>query len=388
MGDIYFSIDNILPLVWICVGVALAAMLWLLTFYRSRVSLKGETSKADADAGNELPAVSVVVYANDNAIALARMLPQVLEQDYPASVEVIVVNDGSVEEVTDVVNHLSVTHTNLYQTFVPDEAHNLSRKKLGISLGVKAAHNPYVVLTCAECEIGSAGWLRAMAGPFAKGKDVVLGFAYIAGLKGARNRFDEVLEGVKWLSAALRGNPYRGTGYNIGYSRKVFFDAKGFSRSLTFHYGDDDLFINQISTGDNCAVVLDGGSVLSVESHDPAKLFGELRLRHCFTARFLPKGTSRFFGFSSIMMWLWLAAVVVGIVFSLPNALPGCILLLSVPALWIQLGSVWRKSGARLGIELNPWLLPFVAMGRWTRTLRCKLMCGRASRRNYTWIQK
>lgn len=389
MDQIFFSAHNLLPAVWISAAVALLSLLWLVTVYRSRVSRPAKAAVRETDVPDEaFPAVSVIVYANDNALALARLLPVIFGQDYPAPFEVVVVNDGSVEDVTDVVNRLSLDHKNLYLTFVPDEAHNLSRKKLGISLGIKAARNPYVLLTDACCAIESTSWLRHMAAPFAQGKSVSLGYARIDGLNGAMNRYDEVAEGVKWLSAAIGGHPFRGAGFNLGYSRAMFFEAKGFSRSLTLHFGDDDVFVSQIARPDNTAVVLAAGSVVSVETDNPAKTLRELRLRHCFTARFLPKGASRFFGMSALMMWLWFASVVTGIVFSLPNALPSCLFIATIPCLWVPLAIAWRKSARALGVRLNPWCVPFVSMWRCMRTLRYRLLCGRASRRNYTWLQK
>lgn len=390
MDSIYFSLYNLQPVVWICAVVAVAAMLWLLSVYRGRVVSVSDAAAGDVDEPDDaaFPPVSIIVHANDNAGALGAFLPEIFRQDYPAPFEVIVVNDGSAEDVRDLVDRLSLQYRNLYQTFVPEQAHNLSRKKLGISLGIKAARNPYVILTCAECRVASDRWLRFMATPFAKGKDVSLGFARIDGLGGMKNRYDEAATAVKWLSEALAGKPYRGIGYNIGYSRALFFEAKGFSRSLTFHYGDDDLFINQIATGGNTGVVLDPGSVLAVEWHDPRRLLRDLRMRHCFTERFLPKGASRFFAFSTIMLWIWLGAVVTGIVFSLPNALPACFFAALVPALWIPLVKAWRNAGAVLGIGLPAWRLPFAMMGRWRRSLNYGLRCGRTSRRNYTWLQK
>jgi len=375
-----------MPEVWICAGVCVAAMTWLLWVYRRRVASPSRCVPDAEDAG-ALPPVSVIVYACDNARALASMLPGVLSQDYPSPMEVVVVNDGSSEDVTDVVNRLSLDHRNLYVTFIPDKAHNLSRKKLGISLGVKAARYPYVVLTCAECRIPSENWLSRMAAPFARGREVSLGFAGLEGLDGVMNRFDEALAGTVWLSAALAGKPYRGIGYNIGYKRSLFFDSKGFSRSLTLHHGDDDIFINEIADGANTGVALDAGAVLPVDDYNPRKALRDLRLRHCFTGRFLPKGSRRLFGFSTVMMWLWLASVVAGMVFSLPNALPSCVFAATIPILWIPLVKAWRATGKTLGIDLNPWTLPFAMMFRWWRNWRYKMSCGRTSRRNYTWLQ-
>lgn len=387
----YFSFYNILPVVWVCLGVALAAMMFLLTFYRRLTRLRA-SGKCTAVPDAELPGVSVIIYARDNASDLRAMLPDILSQDYPkGKMEVIVVNDGSVDEVTDVVNYLGCEHSNLYITFVPDEAHNLSRKKLSISLGIKAARKEVAVLTTAGCRVASARWLREMAAPFTPsegGKEVVLGWARITGLKQAMLRFDQAARGVTWISAALHGRPYRGTGFNIAYRRSLFFEAKGFSRSLNLHNGDDDIFINQITNPSNTAVVLSKESVVTVRSQRPRAAYRDLRLRHCFTARRLPKAPRRMMGAGTLAMWTWLAAVVAGCVFSLPNWYPACLFAATIPALWIPLTVNWVRTGRTLGLRLNPALLWWEMLWRWIPDLRCKIECGSKKRRNFTWHQK
>ena len=94
----YFSFYNILPAVWVCLAVAVAATLYLITFYRLYIRIR-PTVKPGADEvpDEELPPVSVIIYARDNAADLRRMLPEVLGQEYPeGKMEVIVVNDGGV----------------------------------------------------------------------------------------------------------------------------------------------------------------------------------------------------------------------------------------------------------------------------------------------------
>lgn len=387
----YFSFYNILPIVWVCMGVAAAAMAWLLTVYRLRTRIR-ETEPPEEIPPAALPAVSVIIYANDNAADLRRMLPVVLGQEYPeGKMEVIVVNDGSVDDVTDVVNYLGLQHKNLYITFVPPEAHNLSRKKLAVSLGIKAARNEVIVLTTAEAVPASRRWLRDMAFPFsAEGgaKDVVLGRAAVTGLRRPMLRFDQAFQNALWLSAALHGHPYRGTGFNLAYRRQLFFSAKGFSRSLNLHYGDDDLFVNQISTPDNTAAVLTPGSLVKVRFQRPRHAYRDLRLQHCFTARFLPKGPRRLMGVSTLAIWLWVAAVTVGCVFSLPNWFPACVFAATVPALWIPLTVNWLRTGHALGLRLSPVLLWWEMLWRWLPDYRRRLRCTSSRRRNYTWLQK
>lgn len=397
MAEIYFSIYNVPAVVWVCLGLAVVCGTLLLTVYRNHVlvcaryadRLDGADETGRTDAGAETrPGVSVIVYADDNASALASLLPRLFSQQYAGAFEVIVVNDGSSAEVADVVKNHLATHKNLYQTFVPVEARNLSRKKLGISLGVKAAHQPYVMITSARCSVLSDRWLRDMTAPFAGGKDVVLGFAGINGLTRLADRFDEVATAAEWLTSAIEGKPYRGIGFNLGYKRALFFDAKGFSRSLTLHNGDDDLFISQIATKQNCGVALTGNSRVEVSFHNPCKALRDMRLNHCFTARMLAAKGGRMFGIGTLLLWIWIAATVTGVVFSLPNALYACVLVGMVPAVSVPLSLAWSRTAKALGVKLPAFGVPWPMMWRWVRNLRYALLCGNKSRHNYTWSQK
>lgn len=393
MEEIYFSFDNIKISGWVFFAVAFVAAAWLLFLYRRRVLLVSKSAR-EAEAREEkmpqeLPPVSVLIYSNGNVDGLTRMLDQLASQDYPGKMEAVVVNDGTSGDMADVVTRFGLQHpeTDVYYTHVPDGARNLSRKKLCLSLAVKAARHDYVVLTTTDCTPASPRWLSLMMRPLTEGSDVALGFASIEGLKGVMNRYDEVATATTWLTSALRKHPYRGCGFNLAYRKQLFFDVKGFARTLTLHYGDDDLFINQITDSTNTAVVLDSDALVSAAFDNPQVAFRELRLRHCFTGRMLKGGSGArwFFRISNIMMWVWLAATVGGLVMTLPNALPGCFLVALIPGLWIPLVMAWRSAGKTLGVRLNATLLPFVMLFRWVRTCLWGIWSGLPSRKNHTW---
>ena len=406
----YISFDNILPIAWVAFGVAILAIAWLLTVYRSRLTLRRPAPAPDTDTegctdtdngidqesgtdkegdtgvpGLPMPPVSVIIYACDNSRRLAAMLPLVLGQRYNGDFDVIVVNDGSSEAVNDVIKLVSAEHSNLHQTFVPVEARNLSRKKLAVSLGIKAARHDNIILTTAACTPASDRWLELMARHFADGKEVVLGAAAISGLKSAMTRFDEVAAMTTWLSAAQKGHPYRGTGWNLGYTRRLFFDAKGFSHSLNLHGGDDDIFINAIATPANTATELSPGALMTVGSSRPAEEARETKLHHVFTSRYLPKGARRVMGFSTLMMWVWCAAVATMLVFTIPNLIGVAAAPLMAAALWIPLTIAWRRTGALLGVRLPAATLWLLMLWRWVPTLAARLQCNRADRANFTW---
>ncbi len=202
---------------------------------------------ADAD----YPAVSVIIYSAGDPVMLDRLITEVFAQDYPAEMEVIVVNDGKIAEIKDVVTRQQVRHRNLYVTFTPLEARNLSRRKLALTLGIKAARNEVVVLTDDCCLPASDWWLRLMMYPFAQpSTEMVVGHAAVEGdngFGGACRRFTMGADAVEYMSAVQSGRPYRATGHNLAYRRDLFFNNKGFSRSLNLHDGDDDIFVNEVA---------------------------------------------------------------------------------------------------------------------------------------------
>ena len=339
---------------------------------------------------SDLEPVSVVVYAQDEAERLAGLLPRLLSQSYPPGFEVIVVNEGASEATSDIVNQLALTHSNLYMTFTPDGARNLSRKKLALMLGIKAARNRVVVNTTAAARIDSDQWLLAMARNFSNPSvEVVLGYAYPVGTDngaGKRHRsFDYVAHAMTWLTAALGGHPYRGTEFNIAYTRNAFFRNKGFSKSLNLRYGDDDIFISEIANAGNTAVELSPESMVGVRMYNVKRECRDLARRHEFTGRFITKGPRRAVALGSWLMWLCIGCCIAAGIVALPNLVPAIIAFVIAVALLVAVTVNWHKTmkimhGRKLMLTI-PWLALTYPLRNAMRTLYCRMHKGR----NYTW---
>lgn len=393
--DMYFNLDfSVVSAVGL--GLMSLATIYILTFYvpRLRRAAKHRDNLERGsvmDEDSSLPGVSVIVHARENSHRLAASLPDLLAQQYPGPYEVIVVNDGGGDAVSDIVTRLSHSHANLRLTFVPENAHNLSRRKLSITLGVKASHYDYVVITSAECRVPSSRWLASMARHFAAGREVVLGTAVVKGDEGDLGfmaRLDETANALTWLGRAIARRPYRGTGYNLGYSRELFFAHKGFSRTLNLHEGDDDLFINEISNGDNTAVELSSDSILTVMTSRPERLYRELKLKRCFTGSRLPSAPRRVVTMGSVMLLLSLmVGVAVGIL-AWPNLVPALAALLLILLQWIVTLLAWRRGSRALETKLPVVKLIPGLMWMPVRNLRYKIASRRESYLNYTWNKK
>lgn len=138
----YISSDISDTALWLIAGAFVCAMmLFAIYFFRIRTVAvcrrRADSERPDKPDAEYLP-VSVVIFSQGDADTLEALLRQVLGQDYPAAFEIIVVNEGESADVRDTVAMLRSKHSNLYLTFTPEGVVNLSRKKLALTLGVKA----------------------------------------------------------------------------------------------------------------------------------------------------------------------------------------------------------------------------------------------------------
>lgn len=275
--------------------------------------------KDEVHFGRELPPLSVVICARNESENLRRNLPAILKQDYP-DFEVIVINDGSTDESEDLLSELEEEYPNLYHSFTPDSARYISRKKLALTLGIKASKYDWLVFTEADCTPVSDKWLRRIARNFTPSTDIVLGYSGYERGKGwlhKRGSFDSLFTSLRYLGFALAGKPYMGIGRNLAYRKELFFKVKGFSTHLNMQRGEDDLFINQIANENNTRVETSPDSVIRMQPVERYKDWKEEKVSYMATARFY-KGSQRWLlGLETATRLLFYVACLSGIVFGI-----------------------------------------------------------------------
>ena len=204
----------------------------------------------------DIKPVSVIICAKDEAENLEKFLPKVLNQNYP-DFELIVVNDGSVDDTGDVLKRFDNQYENLYVTTIPENTKLRQGKKLAVTIGLKAAKNEWILLTDADCVPVSENWISSMQANFTDKYDIVLAYGGYMEQKGFLNkliRFDSMFIAMQYFTFAIAGLPYMGVGRNLAYRKSVFFKNKGFASHLKLKSGDDDLFVNKIATKTNTAI--------------------------------------------------------------------------------------------------------------------------------------
>lgn len=297
----------------------LVQLLYYFCLY-NRIHLHNRAVKRNnVHFSQELPPISVIICAREESENLRRNLTAVLEQDYP-QFEVIVINDGDTDESEDYLTILEEKYPHLYHSFVPDSSRYISRKKLAITLGIKASKYDWLVFTEANCMPQSNQWLRLMARNFTSRTQVVLGYSGYERSKGwlhKRVAFDNLFTSMRYLGFALAGKPYMGIGRNLAYRKELFYQQKGFSAHLNLQRGDDDLFINHIATPDNTRVETDVNSIIRTQPVLRTKDWREEKISYTSTAR-LYHGAQRWLAgletFSRLMFYgCWITALVIGI---------------------------------------------------------------------------
>lgn len=200
--------------------------------------------------------VSIVIATKNDAHNLIKSLPALLSQQYNAY-EVVVVSDKSEDETEMLVKEFQQKHDNLKFVNLTSSITNIKGKKYPLALGIRLAKNNLILLTEPDCIPLSQYWLQNMAKKFVDKTQIVLGYSNYEkkpGLSNALIRFDTMHQAIQYFSYALAKIPYMGVMRNLAYTKELFLREKGFARQNHILYGEDDLFVNNVATGSNCAV--------------------------------------------------------------------------------------------------------------------------------------
>ena len=337
------------------------------------------------------PGISVVVYSRDEASSLEQLLESLFVQKYEGAMEIIIADDGCNDDTGNVVKRMMHKFGNMRITFVPDEARNLSRRKMALTLGIKSAKYDIVVLTCADAVISSDRWLASIASLFEPGIDVVVAPAipkklYGCGLVKIMRRLDMAMTTLTWMSAALYGMTYRGDCHNLALRKQIFFEHNGYSKTLNLHFGDDDLFVKEISNRKNVAVNVRREGLVKIDWRmTPKYMIRAESARRLFTTRKLGRGVRAFVSMLVWTTWLNFISVAISIAFYRYN---GYVLIGSLVALsanWVIV-SLWLSRSARFLRLRMPvvWLVPSL-MFRPILSANRRIRMLKTKSTNFTW---
>lgn len=348
-----------------CGILAWAVHLWAaLSYGKTSKLIKQQTAKTET--GTEPPApVSVVILAHNQAASLRRNLPAILEQDYE-QYEVIVVNNASTDETEDVLQALEFKYPHLHHTFTPSSARYISRKRLSITIGFKAARHDWVLLTEADCRPQTPYWIADMSKSFSPHTQMVLGYANYAAQNTRLSResvFFRLYHQMQYLPWAAHHQAYRGSLCNLAYRKSHFIAHRGFADDINLVSGAAELLVNRHSTADNTAVNLLPRTRIEQERITEKRLWKQERMYYMETRRHFKKTWAyRFlFNVKQTSPWLfylsWITAFGLTLVQSQwVLASIGFILLIGVMILKTVLFNRSSKALGEKGFYLALWI--------------------------------
>lgn len=207
----------------------------------------------------QLPPLSVIITAHNQAHDLERNLPAILEQDYP-DFEVIVVNSNSTDETEDLLKRMELKYPHLRHTFTPPSARYISLRQLALTLGFRAAVHEWVALTDADCAPVSALWLQHMAAATCQsGIDIVLGYANFPRgekLSGRRAHFQLLHNRIQALHYATKHGAYRYGGPNLIVRKSLFLQVRGFAEYNQLLNGAEEILVSRTGNSTNTNTVI------------------------------------------------------------------------------------------------------------------------------------
>jgi glycosyltransferase involved in cell wall biosynthesis len=202
--------------------------------------------------------VSIIVCAKDESCNLSKILPLLLEQNYP-EYEVIVVNDNSSDDSDEILKlaQNQYPHLQIRKLVANNVVHG---KSVVLGVGIKAAKYSRIIITDVSCR-PSANWLKSLSTGF--DSDIVTSYVrYVAADKFVR--IANCYESLFRLGYALNRRPYTASGENESFRKEQFF-AKGFNPLLRKPEQVERVFFNATMTKTNTSVVLSPEAIVESE---------------------------------------------------------------------------------------------------------------------------
>lgn len=243
-----------------------AYTIFVCVYYYRAIIKHSQTTENQPPPSDNPQGVSVVMVARDAANYLEKNLPAILSQQYP-SFEVIVINNASTDHTDEVLKQLQQQHTHLHTSYLPENNdRRMGRKKLALTLGVKAARYNTILFTEPDACPNTPHWISLMSAKMTHNIAVVAGSHSVQSPKKWLT-FCNLIASVQSLGAIIRKAPFTASLYNTAIRKEIFFQHKGFASVLNFRHGEI-LFFNRIMTGKNSTACTDSRAFVTTCSEN------------------------------------------------------------------------------------------------------------------------
>ena len=128
-------------------------------------------------------AISIIMTAHDQADELKENLPTFLSQAYEPGYEVIVVDEASTDDTSEVLKLYKQESPLLYTTFLPKSNTRSMRRKMAFNIGLKASKNEWVILNNVKNNPKVDNELQTIADALDDEAEITLGYFSKKGIR-------------------------------------------------------------------------------------------------------------------------------------------------------------------------------------------------------------
>lgn len=311
------------------------------------------------------PPLSIILTVHDQGYELERNLPLLLSQKYDADFEVIVVDESSTDNTDDVLTLLKNKYSNLYTTFIPDSCHYLSRRKLALTIGIKAAKNEWLILTDADCHPNSDKWLETISHHCNDNTDIILGYSNYEYPTNSFYRFERLLTSCRLLRKAQRGIAYRYEGSNLAIRKSVFMSHNGFVKNLKYLRGEYDFLVNEYALPGRTAVATEQETFMR-QNEPTKKTWTNNHLYYMETRKHLKRSASyrSLYNFDTTILYVNYILIVSAFIYSLVSSSILLTIATSVSFIitLVMRILIARRTALRFGEKLPGMLIPLMEL--------------------------
>lgn len=334
--------------------------------------------------------VSIIVPTRNDEERVEYIVSQLLRQHCEERFEVIVADQNSEDGTLDIVRRMEETHANLRHTSVPVSSRYVERRKLAVTLGIRAARGEWCIIVGADTDDVPQTWLSSYLSHLTSGRNFAIAYASYNS-EGQPRMSRAVLERVLQLSYTLhrynRGRVDTCPHSNWAVRKEWFISERGFADSLTLPFGEEAIFAATHVRAVSTALIFSTETKLKAECPSASELT-TLRICRKEVRRHLPPHVRLFtrtqFAASvftyllaaAIALYAWLRAANIPSAtdaYLHTSAVPDAAALLLaltaliLPPLWLRhtykkLGEPHRAAYLYLYEPLRPWFVATTAL--------------------------
>jgi len=195
--------------------------------------------------------ISIIIPARNEEGLIQKLLEDIEKQSYPKGLfEVIVVDDHSTDRTLEIVEKYKSEHSIKIEILkLEGQVEGKANKKQAIEMAIAHSKGELMVTTDGDCRVGT-NWIRTLEAFYREfNYEMICGPVFLT----SNGTFFEEIQQMEFCSligsgaATLSlGFPTMCNGANLAYSKKAFYEVKGFQGNEKVSSGDDEFLMHKM----------------------------------------------------------------------------------------------------------------------------------------------